>query len=137
MNFRQETKMDRERRRRGGISIYLYVVGVLQINKLPAQAVVGVTGAVGQNSSPSRSTTPSPPAPSKKTATTTSRSCESFHGVDNALFSLWGSISMKFWPISMECVSVVMDNRLVFWMDHRNGFCTQSSKNGDSLDNSG
>ncbi|GAB4828711.1 hypothetical protein Ancab_018376 [Ancistrocladus abbreviatus] len=99
----------------------------------PSLAVVGVTGAVGQEflsvlsdrSFPYRSIRM---LASKRSAgkhltfegqdyVIEELTADSFDGVDIALFSAGGSISKKFGPIAVEKGSIVVDNSSAFRMD--------------------
>ncbi|KAA8532481.1 hypothetical protein F0562_032519 [Nyssa sinensis] len=99
----------------------------------PSLAVVGVTGAVGQEflsvlsdrSFPYRSIRM---LASKRSAgkhltfedkdyVIEELTPESFKGIDIALFSAGGSISKQFGPIAADCGSIVVDNSSAFRMD--------------------
>ncbi|KAG5532053.1 hypothetical protein RHGRI_026612 [Rhododendron griersonianum] len=99
----------------------------------PSLAVVGVTGAVGQEFLSVLSDRSFPYRSIKLLASKRSAgkritfedqsyvveelTPESFRGVDIALFSAGGSISKEFGPVAVECGSVVVDNSSAFRMD--------------------
>ncbi|XP_058184107.1 uncharacterized protein LOC131301731 [Rhododendron vialii] len=99
----------------------------------PSLAVVGVTGAVGQEFLSVLSDRSFPYRSIKLLASKRSTgkritfedqsyvveelTPESFRGVDIALFSAGGSISKEFGPVAVECGSVVVDNSSAFRMD--------------------
>ncbi|XP_028095993.1 uncharacterized protein LOC114295897 [Camellia sinensis] len=99
----------------------------------PSLAVVGVTGAVGQEFLSVLSDRSFPYRSIKMLASKRSAgkhltfegndyvveelTPESFNGVDIALFSAGGSISKKFGPIAVDCGSIVVDNSSAFRMD--------------------
>ncbi|KAK2978881.1 hypothetical protein RJ640_030930 [Escallonia rubra] len=99
----------------------------------PSLAVVGVTGAVGQEFLSVLSDRSFPYSSIKMLASKRSAgkrltfedkeyiieelSADSFSGVDIALFSAGGSISKKFGPIAIDCGSIVVDNSSAFRMD--------------------
>jgi aspartate-semialdehyde dehydrogenase len=99
----------------------------------PSVAVVGVTGAVGQEFLSVLSDRSFPYSSIKMLASKRSAgrkyifedneyvveelTAESFKGVDIALFSAGGSISKLFGPIAVECGSIVVDNSSAFRMD--------------------
>lgn len=99
----------------------------------PSLAIVGVTGAVGQEFLSVLSDRSFPCRSIKMLASKRSAgrrltfedneyvieelTPESFHGVDIALFSAGGSISKEFGPIAVECGAVVVDNSSAFRMD--------------------
>ncbi|KAI3503747.1 hypothetical protein L1887_32196 [Cichorium endivia] len=99
----------------------------------PSLAVVGVTGAVGQEFLSVLSDRSFPYQSIKMLASKRSAgkkftfedneyvveelTADSFNGVDIALFSAGGSISKEFGPIAANCGSVVVDNSSAFRMD--------------------
>ncbi|KAJ9554105.1 hypothetical protein OSB04_018150 [Centaurea solstitialis] len=99
----------------------------------PSLAVVGVTGAVGQEFLSVLSDRNFPYKSIKMLASKRSAgkkytfegneyvveelTADSFRGVDIALFSAGGSISKEFGPIAANCGSVVVDNSSAFRMD--------------------
>ncbi|CAL0313807.1 unnamed protein product [Lupinus luteus] len=101
----------------------------------PSIAVVGVTGAVGQEFLSVLSDRDFPYSSIKMLASKRSAgrrltfenneyvveelTPESFDGVDIALFSAGGSISKKFGPIAVERGTIVVDNSSAFRMDEK------------------
>ncbi|KAF8407611.1 hypothetical protein HHK36_006744 [Tetracentron sinense] len=101
----------------------------------PSLAVVGVTGAVGQEFLRVLSDRDFPYGSIKMLASKRSAgkhltfedkdyiieelNQDSFNGIDIALFSAGGSISKKFGPIAVDCGSVVVDNSSAFRMDEK------------------
>ena len=99
----------------------------------PSLAVVGVTGAVGQEFLSVLSDRNFPYRSIKMLASKRSAgkkytfedneyvveelTADSFKGVDIALFSAGGSISKEFGPIAANCGSIVVDNSSAFRMD--------------------
>lgn len=99
----------------------------------PSLAVVGVTGAVGQEFLSVLSDRNFPYSSIKMLASSRSAGKkltfedaeyvieelteDSFSGVDIALFSAGGSISKKLGPIAAQCGTVVVDNSSAFRMD--------------------
>jgi aspartate-semialdehyde dehydrogenase len=99
----------------------------------PTIAVVGVTGAVGQEFLSVLSDRDFPYSSIKMLASKRSAgrhltfenkdyvveelTAESFDGVDIALFSAGGSISKKFGPIAVDRGTIVVDNSSAFRMD--------------------
>ncbi|XP_076919087.1 uncharacterized protein LOC143602403 [Bidens hawaiensis] len=98
----------------------------------PSIAVVGVTGAVGQEFLSVLSDRNFPYRSIKLLASKRSAgkkytfedneyvveelTADSFHGVDIALFSAGGSISKEYGPIAVDCGTVVVDNSSAFRM---------------------
>lgn len=98
----------------------------------PSIAVVGVTGAVGQEFLSVLSDRSFPYSSLKMLASKRSAgrkftfedkeytveelTADSFKGVDIALFSAGGSISKEFGPIAVDCGSIVVDNSSAFRM---------------------
>lgn len=101
----------------------------------PSLAVVGVTGAVGQEFLSVLSDRDFPYSSIKMLASKRSAgkhvsfqdrdyvveelTADSFDGVDIALFSAGGSISKQFGPIAVEKGSIVVDNSSAFRMDEK------------------
>ena len=101
----------------------------------PSLAVVGVTGAVGQEFLSVLSDRSFPYRSIKMLASKRSAgkrltfegneyvveelTPESFNGVDIALFSAGGSISKQFGPIAVDSGSIVVDNSSAFRMDEK------------------
>lgn len=101
----------------------------------PSIAVVGVTGAVGQEFLSVLSDRDFPYCSIKMLASKRSAgrrmtfeekeyvveelTAESFDGVDIALFSAGGSISKEFGPIAVDRGSIVVDNSSAFRMDEK------------------
>ncbi|XP_057961175.1 uncharacterized protein LOC131153121 [Malania oleifera] len=99
----------------------------------PSLAVVGVTGAVGQEFLSVLSDRQFPYSSIRMLASKRSAgkhltfedkdyvveelTLDSFHGVDIALFSAGGSISKQFGPIAVDSGSIVVDNSSAFRMD--------------------
>ncbi|XP_052205968.1 uncharacterized protein LOC127810492 isoform X2 [Diospyros lotus] len=101
----------------------------------PSLAVVGVTGAVGQEFLSVLSDRSFPYRSIKMLASKRSAgkritfedqdyvveelTAESFRGVDIALFSAGGSISKQFGPLAVESGAIVVDNSSAFRMDQK------------------